>query len=82
MKVIPPLSTAQDAVMLAQDYITRACQMDLTIQRQLKLSAPRCTGLIFVPAVPDGFRPNVMQWLGPLAPGSIGDLNVLSNLLL
>ena len=82
VRIIPPLSTPQDAIILAQEYIVRACQMDRTIQNQLRLSAPRCTDLIYAPAVPDMYRPNVMPWLGPLAPSSIGDMNILSTILL
>jgi hypothetical protein len=81
-KVIPPLSTPQDAIILAQDYIARSIQVDRTIQNQLRLSAPRCTELVFVPAQPDSMRPNVLPWLGILAPSSIGNLGVLSSVLM
>jgi len=80
LKVIPPLSTAQDAVEIVQEYITRARQADRTIQNQLRLSAPRVIGLIFVPGQPDNMRPNVLYWLGGLAPRSVGNLAMLATI--
>jgi len=80
--VLPPLSTSQDALILAQEYIARACEADKTIRNQLRLSAPRIVDLIFVPAVPDANRPNVMPWLGELSPNSIGNLQTLSSIIL
>lgn len=82
MGVLPPLSTSQDAIVLVQEYVTRACQADRAIQNQLRLSAPRIVDLIFVPAVPDANRPNAMPWLGGLAPNSIGNLQILSSITL
>jgi hypothetical protein len=82
MRVIPPLSTAQDAVVIVQDYITRARQADRTIQNQLRLSAPRVIGLIFVPGMPDNLRPNVLNWLGGLAPRSVGSIATLATIAL
>jgi len=82
MKVVPPLSTAQDSIAVVQSYVTRACQADRTIQNQLKLSSPRVIDMIFVPGTPDSTRPNVMPWLGGLAPLSVGRLEVLSAIAL
>jgi len=82
VKIIPPLSTPQDAVILTQEYIVRSCQMDRTIQNQLRLSAPRCVDLVYAPAAPDMYRPNVMPWLGPLAPSSIGNMNIIASVML
>jgi len=80
LRVIPPLSTPQDAVTLVQDYITRVRQADRTIQNQLRLSAPRVISLIFVPGTPDNLRPNVLFWLGGLAPRSVGSLTMLATI--
>jgi len=80
LRVVPPLSTPDDAVVIIQEYVSAVRAADKTIQNQLRLSAPRVTGLIFVPGVPDAMRPNVMPWLGGLAPKSVGNLQVLSGL--
>ena len=77
MKVVPSLSTATDAIAITQSYITASCQADRTIQTKLKLSSPRVNDIIWVPGTPDGTRPNVMSWLGGLAPSSVGNLEVL-----
>ncbi len=82
MKVIPPMSTAQDSIAVVQMYVSRAAQADRTIQNQLRLSSPRASGLVFAPGAPDGVRPNVMPWLGTLAPASVGNLDVLSAIAL
>ena len=82
MRVVPPLSTAQDSITMVQAYVTRAAQADRTVQNQLRLSSPRVIGLIFAPGAPDGVRPNVMPWLGGLAPSSVGNLDVLSSISL
>ncbi len=82
MKVVPPLSTAQDSIAIVQSYVTKVCQTDRTIQSQLKLSAPRATGMIFVSGTPAGGRPNVMPWLGGLAPASVGNMDILASIAL
>lgn len=82
MKVVPPLSTAQDSIAIVQSYVTKVCQTDRTIQSQLKLSAPKATGMIFVSGTPAGGRPNVMPWLGGLAPASVGNIDVLTSIAL
>jgi len=82
MKVVPPLSTAQDSIAIVQSYVTRACQMDRTIQSQLRLSSPRVIDMVFVSGTPGGGRPNVMPWLGGLAPKSVGDIEVLTAIAL
>jgi hypothetical protein len=82
MKVVPPLSTAQDSIAIVQSYVTKACQMDRTIQNQLRLSAPRVIDMVFVSGTPVGGRPNVMPWLGGLAPTSVGDIGVLTAIAL
>jgi hypothetical protein len=82
MKVVPPLSTAQDSISVVQSYVAKAGQADRAIQNQLRLSSPRVVGLVFAPGAPDGSRPNVMPWLGGLAPSSVGNLEVLSAISL
>jgi len=82
MKVVPPLSTAQDSIAIVQSYVTKICQTDRTMQSQLKLSAPRATDMIFVSGTPAGGRPNVMPWLGGLAPASVGNIEVLTAIAL
>jgi len=82
MKVVPPLSTAQDSISVVQSYVAKAGQADRAIQNQLRLSSPRVVGLLFAPGAPDGSRPNVMPWLGGLAPSSVGNLEALSAISL
>lgn len=82
MKVVPPLSTAEDSIKVVQTYVTRSAQADRSVQNQLRLSSPRVIGLVFAPGTPDGVHPNVMPWLGGLAPSSVGNLEVLSSISL
>ena len=82
VKVVPPLTTGADAAALAQTYLQRVRQVDRTIDKQLRLSSPRVAGLVYAYGSPQGMAPNVMPWLGGLAPRSVGDLNALAAVAL
>jgi len=82
LKVVPPLSSSNDAVVIVQEYVTKVRQTDRTVNNQLRLSAPRAIGLIFIPGTPDGYSPNVTPWLGSLAPRSVGSLGTLASIAL
>jgi len=81
-KVVPPLATGPDAAILAQNYLLRVRQVDRTIDKQLRLSSPRVSGLVYASGAPSGMQANVMPWLGGLAPRSVGDLNALASIAL
>lgn len=82
VKVVPPLATGPDAAALVQNYLLRVRQVDRTIDRQLRLSSPRVSSLVYAYGSPAGAQANVMPWLGGLAPRSVGDLSALSVIAL
>lgn len=82
VKVVPPLTTGPDAAILAQNYRLRVRQVDRTIDKQLRLSSPRVTQLVYAYGSPTAAQANVMPWLGGLAPRSVGDLNALASVAL
>lgn len=81
-KVVPPIATGADAALLAQNYLLHVRQVDRTIDKQLRLSSPRVSGLVYAYGSPSGMAANVMPWLGGLAPRSVGDLNVVASIAL
>jgi hypothetical protein len=81
-KVVPPLATGSDAALLAQNYLLRVRQVDRTIDKQLRLSSPRVSGLVYAYGSPTATQANVMPWLGGLAPRSVGDLNAVASIAL
>ncbi len=82
IKVVPPLTTGTDAAILAQNYLIRVRQVDRTIDKQLRLSSPRVTQLVYAFGNPTGTQANVMPWLGGLAPRSVGDLSAVASVAL
>ncbi len=82
VKVVPPLTTGPDAAALAQTYLIRVRQVDRTIDKQLRLSSPRVTQLVYAYGNPTGMQANVMPWLGGLAPRSVGDLTAVASIAL
>ena len=78
VKVVPPLTTGPDAAALAQAYLLRVRQVDRTIDKQLRLSSPRVSQLVYAYGSPTGMQANVMPWLGELAPRSVGNLSALA----
>ncbi len=79
---VPPLTTGSDAAALVQAYLVRVRQVDRTIDKQLRLSSPRVSGLVYAYGSPTGMQANVMSWLGGLAPRSVGDLTAVSAIAL
>ncbi len=77
VRIVPPLSTEQDAIILAQEYVARACQTDRTIQKKLRLSSPRVVELVYAAASPERDRTNILPMLGNLSPYSVGNLDLL-----
>ena len=82
VKVVPPLTTGADAAALAQAYLIRVRQVDRTIDKQLRLSSPRVSGLVYAYGSPTATQANAMPWLGGLAPRSVGDLGALASIAL
>ncbi len=82
MRVVPPLVTGADAAALVQAYLMRVRQVDRTIDKQLRLSSPRVSGLVYAPGNPMGSQANVMPWLGGLAPRSVGDMAAVGSIAL
>ncbi len=82
VKVVPPLTTGPDAAALAQNYLLRVRQVDRTIDKQLRLSSPRVSQLMFAYGNPAGLKANVMPWLGGLAPRSVGDMGAVASVAL
>ncbi|MDE1819897.1 MAG: zinc ribbon domain-containing protein [Euryarchaeota archaeon] len=82
MRVVPPLSTPEDALVLAQTYIDTSRRTDPTLEKQLKLSSPRIVDLVYVPVgpVPPGYP--LIPPLGPLSPRSVGDPSALARVAL
>ncbi len=82
VKVVPPLTTGSDAAILAQNYLLRVRQVDRTIDKQLRLSSPRVSQLVYAYGNPMGTQANVMPWLGGLAPRSVGDMAAVAAIAL
>ena len=82
VKVVPPLATGPDAATLVQNYLLRVRQVDRTIDKQLRLSSPRVSQLVYAFGTPAGIQANVMPWLGGLAPRSVGDMNAVAAISL
>ncbi len=82
VQVVPPLTIGADAAALAQAYLLRVRQVDRTIDKQLRLSSPRVSGLVYAYGSPTASAANVMPWLGGLAPRSVGDVNALAAIAL
>ncbi len=82
MRVVPPISTHDDALVLAQSYIEVSRRNDPSLDHQLKLSSPRVIDLVYVPlgASPPGYP--LIPPLGPLSPRSVGDPTWLTRLSL
>ncbi len=80
--VVPPLATGPDAAALVQSYLLRVRQLDRTIDKQLRLSSPRVSGLVYAAGSPTATQANVMPWLGGLSPRSVGDLTTLASIAL
>jgi len=81
-KIIPPLSSRKEADHLVGLYIHRTLETDRTIGKKLRLSAPRVVGLIFIPGDMSGstFKLNIN--IENLYPLSVGDLSILSKVIM
>lgn len=82
MRVVPPLSTPEDAQVLVQAYIEQSRRADPTLDKQLKLSSPRVTDLVYVPVQPPPPGYPVIPGLQALSPRSVGDPATLMGLSL
>jgi hypothetical protein len=82
IKVVPPLTTGPDAAALVANYLLRVRQVDRTIDKQLRLSSPRVSQLVYAYGNPMGVQANVMPWLGGLAPRSVGDMAAVASIAL
>ncbi len=63
-------------------YLVQVRQVDGTIDKQLRLSSPRVSGLVYAAGSPTASQANVMPWLGGLSPRSVGDLTTLASIAL
>ena len=81
-KIVPPLCTGDDALVIVQDYVKKVCQTDRTIQEKLRLSSPRVIGLFYSGVNLEGPRSSIMPWLGNLAPRSVGNPNIIGSIVL
>lgn len=81
-KVIVPLSTEKEAGYLVECYIDQTMKTDRTIGAKLKLNSPRIKGLFFIPGdfYTDSYRLNVD--LQGLYPQMIGDMEILSKVII
>jgi DNA-directed RNA polymerase subunit RPC12/RpoP len=77
IKVIPPLSTMDDAVIIAKEYIKMACRLDSGIGNKLRLSSPRAVDLIYIQGFPEQVGGNIVPLLGGLSPRSVGNPNAI-----
>ncbi len=82
VKVVPAVATGADAALLAQNYLIRVRQVDRTIDKQLRLSSPRVSGLVYAYGSPTATQANVMPGLGGLAPRSVGDMAAVASIAL
>ncbi len=82
VKVVPPLVNGGDAAALVQAYLMHVRQVDRTIDKQLRLSSPRVSQLVYAYGNPMGVQANVMPWLGGLAPRSVGDMAAVAAIAL
>ncbi|HYM39493.1 MAG TPA: hypothetical protein VEY12_05025 [Thermoplasmata archaeon] len=82
VQVVPPLVNGADAAALVQGYLLRVRQVDRTIDKQLRLSSPRVSQLVYAYGTPTGVQANVMPWLGGLAPRSVGDMAAVAAIAL
>jgi hypothetical protein len=81
-RVVPPLSTAEDAAIVVQSYIEQSRRADPTLDRQLKLSSPRVTDLVYVPLQPPPPGYPAIPPLAALSPRSVGDGPTLAAIAL
>lgn len=81
-KVIVPLSTKREASYLVEGYIDQTMKTDRTIGTKLKLNSPRIKGLFFIPGdfYSDSYKLNVD--LQGLYPQMIGDMEILSKVII
>lgn len=73
LRVVPPLSTSDDALVLAQAYIDASRKKDPSLDKQLKLSSPRVVDLVYLPLAPVPPGSPLVPALGALSPRSVGD---------
>ncbi len=75
---VPPLSTRAEAVKQVQAYLGTLQVQNPRVAGQLRMSSPRATELVYLPAVPGG-QPSV-PCLGALSPRSVGGPEALTGL--
>lgn len=79
---VPPVSTADDALHLVQNYIQAAQVRDPTLGRQLRLSSPRVVDLVYVPVTPAPGSTQLVPFLSGMSPRYVGDPSQLASLSL
>ncbi len=81
-KIVPPLSTKKEASYLIENYIDQATKTDRVIANKLRLSAPRVEDLIFISGNISGSSFNLDIDIGNLCPQCVGDLSLLSDVMM
>lgn len=79
-KIIPPLTSKKQVEKMVHFYIHSMLEKNPDINRKFGLSAPKITGLIFIPGELQGNEFRLNLDIGDLKPRSIGDVSKLQYL--